>query len=288
MDVYGMVNDRIIAALEGGTIPWLKPWHGVQGGARSHETGKPYSLLNQILLGKPGEYLTFKQCQREGGKVRKGAKAKIVVFWRMTVRKTTDENGETKEQSIPVLRYFNVFHIDDCEGIEPKHSNLTPREVATTDAAVEQIVNDYAGRAKLTIENILQDEAYYSPVSHVVSLPLVEQFDDAASYYDTAFHELVHSTGHKSLLNRFNDGAKIAAFGSEDYSKEELVAEIGACSIMDALGLETKATFRNNVAYIQSWIRALKNDKRLLVSAASRADKAVRLILSEVEGLENG
>lgn len=288
MDVYGMVNDRIIAALEGGTIPWLKPWHGVQGGARSHERGKPYSLLNQMLLGKPGEYLTFKQCQREGGKVRKGAKAKIVVFWRMTVRKIADDNGETKEQSIPVLRYFNVFHIEDCEGIEPKYSDSTPLLAATTDAAVEQIVNDYADRAKLTIENILQDEAYYSPVSHVVSLPLVEQFDDAASYYDTAFHELVHSTGHKSLLNRFNDGAKIAAFGSEDYSKEELVAEIGSCSIMDALGLETKATFRNNVAYIQSWIRALKNDKRLLVSAASRADKAVRLILSEVEGLENG
>lgn len=107
----------------------------------------------------------------------------------------------------------------------------------------------------------------------------MEQFEDAAGYYETAFHELTHSTGHKSLLNRFVDGASAAAFGSESYSKEELVAEIGACGILHELGLETEKSFRNNAAYIQSWLRALKNDKRLIVSAAGRAEKAIKLIL---------
>lgn len=176
--------------------------------------------------------------------------------------------------------YYNVFHIDDCEGIEPKYTTEKLPATASPIEAAEGIIADYASRAKLTIEHGKQNEAYYSPSRHMVSLPIMEQFEDSAGYYKTAFHELTHSTGHKTLLNRFAETNGIAAFGSESYSKEELVAEIGACGILHELGIETVKSFRNNAAYIQSWLKALKNDKKLIISATSRAEKAIRLILN--------
>ncbi len=288
MDIYAEVTDRIIAALENGIIPWNRPWTGVADGAIRRSNGKPYSLINQLLLGKPGEYLTFNQCKSEGGKVKKGAKSKIVVFWKVISKEIKDENGAiVKDENgmpiangIPMLKYFNVFHIDDCEGIKPKYTkDKLPATASPVDAA-EGIISDYASRALLTIEHSKQNRAYYSPSRHIVSLPLMEQFEDTAFYYDTTFHELVHSTGHKTLLNRFGDADGAAAFGSDTYSKEELVAEIGSCGIMHELRMETEKSFRNNAAYIQSWLKALKNDKKLIISAASRADKAIRLILN--------
>ncbi len=294
MDIFAAVTDRIIAELESGIIPWNRPWTGVSEGAIRRSNGKPYSLINQLLLGKPGEYLTFKQCKDEGGKVKKGAKSKMVVFWKVLHREKKDaggnvirdENGLPVDDPIPMLRYYNVFHIDDCEGIEPKYTAERLPATASTVERAEEIIADYSERAKLTVEHSKQNRAFYSPRRHLVSLPLMEQFEDTAGYYDTAFHELTHSTGHKSLLNRFSESDEAAAFGSESYSKEELIAEIGACGILHELGLETTKSFRNNAAYIQSWLSALKNDKRLIVSAAGRAEKAIRLILGKQEDTE--
>lgn len=289
MDIYAEVTDRIIAELESGIIPWQKPWTGVRSGAISHEKGRAYSLINQMLLGKPGEYLTFNQCKKEGGKVKKGSKAKLIVFWKVLKRDKTgsdgkiirDENGMPMLEAIPMLRYYQVFHIDDCEGIQPKYGKEEENPVPVNPiAAAEAAVAEYVQRSGVKFENRKQDKAYYSPSRDMISLPLMEQFEDAESYYDTAFHEATHSTGHKSRLDRFEDNALSAAFGSESYSKEELVAEIGACGIMHELGIETKKTFTNNAAYIQSWLRALENDKKLIVSAASRAEKAICLILN--------
>lgn len=287
MDVYAVVTDRIIAEMEKGIIPWQRPWVGVAEGAIRRSNGRPYSLINQMLLGKPGEYLTFRQCQDEGGKVKKGAKAQLVVFWKMMHRDKKDSAGNTirdvnglpVDDPVPVLRYYNVFHISDCEGIEPKYSTVNLPDTAAPVERADEIIDDYSSRAKLTIEHSKQNKAYYSPSRHLVSLPVMEQFENSAGYYATAFHELTHSTGHKSLLNRFSENDGAAAFGSESYSREELVAEIGACGILHELGIETEKSFRNNAAYIQSWLGALKNDKRLIVSAASRAEKAIRLIL---------
>lgn len=294
MDIFAVVTDRIIAELESGIIPWNRPWTGVSEGAIRRSNGKPYSLINQLLLGKPGEYLTFKQCKDEGGKVKKGAKSKMVVFWKVLHREKKgasgnvirDENGLPVDDPIPMLRYYNVFHIDDCDGIQPKYPAEHLPATASPVERAEEIIAEYSGRAKLTIEYSKQNRAFYSPSRHLVSLPLMEQFEDTAGYYETAFHELTHSTGHKSLLNRFSENDGAAAFGSESYSKEELVAEIGACGILHELGLETTKSFRNNAAYIQSWLSALKNDKRLIVSAAGRAEKAIRLILGEQEDTE--
>lgn len=173
-----------------------------------------------------------------------------------------------------------MFHIDDCEGIQPKYS--TPESITHADPVeyAEKTFENYLQRSGVRFENAPQDRAFYSPSRDLISLPRMDQFPSTAEYYSTLFHEATHSTGHKSRLNRFSQNALDAAFGSESYSKEELVAEIGAAAIMNNLGMETAGSFRNSAAYIQSWLRALKNDKRLIVSASARAEKAVRLILN--------
>lgn len=271
MDIYQTITDRMISEMEKGIIPWRKPWMAL-GKAISHTTGKPYSLLNQMLLGREGEYLTFKQVNAEGGYIRKGEKSKFVVFWKF-LEETDEETGEVKQ--VPFLRYYNVFHIDQCEGISAKFTQeLT--NTASPDEKAEGIISDYVAREGLTLEHLEGNEAYYQPSLDKVVLPLMKQFVEASEYYSTAFHELTHSTGHATRLNRLDN---TAFFGSEDYSKEELVAELGSCALVHHCGLETRSSFRNSTAYIQNWLQVLKNDKRFIVSASGKADKAVAYIL---------
>lgn len=272
-DIYAAVTDRIIQQLEKGKIPWQKPWGGIGGGAISGTTGKPYSLLNQMLLNKPGVYYTFSQIQKLGGNVRKGEKSQMVVFWKqIPVKEQDSQTGEVKEAFVPMLRYYNVFHIDQCEGIS--HTTAA-HEPPRTDADAESIISAYLDRSGVELIQRISDEAYYSPSRDCVVLPLAEQFGSMAEYYSTAFHELAHSTGHHSRLDRLR---ATAHFGSESYSKEELVAEIAAAALMNHTGLETKGTFRNSAAYIQNWLSALRNDKRLIVSASGAASKAFEYI----------
>lgn len=272
-DVYAEVTARIVEQLEQGVIPWKKPWIA-SGAAISHSTGKPYSLLNQILLARPGEYATFKQIQQEGGRVKKGAKSSMVVFWKWLEQ----EDEETKEiKKIPFLRYYNVFHIDQCEGIKAKHSKPLPN-IAQPDEAAEAIARDYLTRSGVRLIHEEGNRAFYRPSTDSITLPLLAQFKNTAEYYSTLFHEMTHSTGHSSRLDRLT---KVAAFGSEDYSKEELVAEIGAAALVNHAGLETSSSLTNSAAYIQSWLKALQDDKRLIVSASGRAEKAVNLILNQ-------
>ena len=273
MDIYKEVSDRIIAQLENGIIPWQKPWIAC-GNAISHVTGHSYSLLNQMLLGRPGEYVTFAQCQKEGGKVKKGEKSSMVVFWKFIEQE--DEETHEKKQ-VPFLRYFNVFHIDQCEGLKAKHQQELPN-TANADKAADDIISDYLNRESVKLQHQEGNRAFYSPSSDSITLPLLSQFSETAEYYSTAFHELTHSTGHASRLNRLE---KVAFFGTEAYSKEELVAEIGAATLVNAAGLETSSSFRNSAAYIQNWLKVLKDDKRFIVSAAGKAEKAVALILGE-------
>lgn len=272
MDIYKEVTDRIIHQMEQGNIPWQKPWVAA-GAAISHTTGKPYSLLNQMLLGQAGEYLTFKQCQQEGGKVRKGAKAQMIVFWKWL--KTTDEETQ-EEKEVPFLRYFNVFHVDQCEGISPKHMQENPY-IVEPHAKAQSIMEDYQQRENIVVHHQEGNQAYYQPSCDAITLPIMQQFSQVAEYYSVAFHEMIHSTGHKSRLDRL---CKAAFFGSEAYSKEELVAEIGASALVHHVGLETASSFQNNTAYVQNWLAVLKDDKRFIVSASSKAEKAVDYILA--------
>lgn len=285
-DIFAMVTDRMIEELEKGNIPWRKPWSSA-GVAVSHVTGKPYSLLNQILLeGKPGEYLTFKQATDEGGHVRKGEKGHIIVFWKFLDKK--DENGEIvigddgKPEKVGFLRYYTVFHIDQCEGITARFTkdDDAAAPVLAPDQKAEGIVTGYVDRTgvRLVIEE--SNQAYYSPSLDKVVVPSIEQYESIAEYYSTLFHELTHSTGHKERLNRITN---VAAFGSETYSKEELVAEMGAAMLVNYTGLESSSSFTNSAAYIQNWLTALRNDKKLIVSAAGKAEQAVKLIIGTEE-----
>ena len=273
MDLYQEITDRIMAQMEEGVIPWHKPW--ISGKAISRTTGKPYSLLNQMLLGRPGEYLTFKQCQDAGGKMKKGEKASIVVFWKW-IETEDEETGEKKE--VPFLRYYNVFHIDQCEGITAKHAaETTLPDGAEPIVAAQEIIHDYLDREGVKLSHHEGDRAFYRPGTDEIVLPIRKQFVSTAEYYGTAFHELTHSTGHEKRLNRLNQAA---FFGTEDYSKEELIAEIGAAALVNHCGIETSSSFRNSAAYLQNWLQVLRNDKRFIVSAAGKAEKAVQFILN--------
>jgi len=271
MDIYAEITARIIAEMESGIIPWRKPFIG-SNNAVSYATGKPYSLLNQMLLGQPGEYLTYKQCIQAGGHVRKGEKARMVVFWKW-IEQEDEETGEKIE--IPYLRYYNVFHISQCENIPTKHI-ISPCNAVTRDDTAEAIISSYIERSAVKLRHEANSGAFYRPSDDTVILPLRNQFLSTSEYYSTAFHELTHSTGHKSRLDRLE---KTAFFGSDAYSKEELVAELGSSVLINHAGLETSDSFRNNAAYIQNWLQVLKNDKRFIVSAAGKAEKAVNLIL---------
>ncbi len=273
-DLYQQITDRIIAELEKGRVPWHRPWK-CSSGAISRATGKPYSVLNQLLLPKPGEYVTFKQAIEEGHPVKKGEKASMVYFFKFIDGEDKD-TGEAKK--IPLLKYYSVFHISQCEGMRPRfavsdapHSNLEP------DDRAEQILVDYVKRSGVTLKKEHSDRAFYRPSTDTIVVPELCQFVDVAEYYSTLFHETVHSTGHPSRLNRITD---TAMFGSETYSKEELVAELGASYLVNVARLETPSSFGNSAAYIQGWLYALKNDKRFIVSAAGQAEKAARLILN--------
>lgn len=278
--VYELVTDRIIEQLEQGVIPWQKPWTGVRSGAYNRISKKSYSLLNQMLLQHKGEYATFKQWQDLGGHVRKGEKSEIVCFWKIQPIEEEQEDGTKAVKQIPLLRYYNVFHISQVDDVEPlpeeELHDIEPIEKA------DNVLLDYWTRENIVVEHTAGNRAYYSPTLDMIHLPLFEQFTSATEYYITAFHESVHSTMKESRCNRAEDRkGKLVAFGSDEYSKEELVAEIGSANLMNIIGIETNKSFRNNSAYIQNWLSVLRDDVKFIVSASSKAEKAVKFILGE-------
>lgn len=278
INVYELVTNRIIEQLENNIVPWEKPWSGTLDGAFNRVSKKPYSILNQMLLKYNGEYATFKQWQELGGHIRKAEKSEIIVFWKMYPIKEKQDDGTEIIKTIPLLKYINVFHISQVDGVEPLKQKVT-HDIEPIDKA-EKILNDYWNRENITIEHVKGDKAFYSPIFDKIQLPLFEQFKQSEEYYSTAFHESVHSTMKTSRCNRQEDRkGKVVSFGSEEYSKEELVAAVGSAQLMNMVGIETTKSFRNSTAYIQSWLKVLRNDNKFIVSASSKAEKAVNYIL---------
>lgn len=293
-DVAKMVTDRIIADLEKGTIPWRKTWVNTAGTAvaRSHNDGRVYSLLNQLLLGLPGEYATFLQVQKEGGKVKKGAKSLPVVFYKSIVKDKEDKNGNPvldedgnpKKIVIPILRYSNVFHIDETEGLTPKYViNAEPISEEVRDEKIEETIESYLSRSGVHFRKITQNRAYYRPSEDEVVVPQMGQFENAAEYYAAVFHELAHSTGPR-LGREFGSRKSSSEEAADAYSREELVAEISAAVLCNYFNIQTEALMKNTSAYVQGWLKALKDDTKLIIWAASRAEKAVNLILNRETG----
>lgn len=312
-DIARKIVDRMTEVIDKeGYLPWTKPWADAASVVKVSDeyitvtapvrfwsrSGKAYTGVNPHILalsGHTGEFITFNQAKAEGGKVRKGAKGWPVVYWSM-IRKDTgkvDADGNPVIKTYPMLKYYTVFSIDDVDGLETKHHPETVtvripvyKPVAGVDEgsynpAAESIIAGYLSRSK-TLElhrDKAGNRAFYRPSTDEVVVPTVNQFREVGEYYSTLFHELGHSTGHSSRLNRFTGQAANAAFGSEEYSKEELVAEITAASILSLLGLESGNSFRNSAAYVKSWSQHIKDDPMMFVSAAGKAEKAIDMIL---------
>ena len=281
-DVFQIVTDKILNLLQmGEEIPWHRPWCTVAGGAFNRISGKQYSLLNQMMLTHSGEYATFGQWTKLGGKIRKGEKSEIVVFWKWPeeeTKKDPDEDDQDQKRKGPVLRFYRVFHISQVDGVAP----LEPRIKIYNHDPIEQaekLVHGNVIREGIRLEDEQSNTAYYSPAQDVIHIPSLWQYEYPEEYYSTALHEIVHSTGHVNRLNR--PGLQTVAFGSETYSKEELVAEIACACLMSYLGIQSDRSIRNSAGYVQGWLRALQDYKRMIVFAAGQAEKAVRYILGE-------
>lgn len=275
-DVYQLVTNRIIELLEAGVVPWQQPWTGTGNAAYSRVTGKHYSFLNQLLLNKPGEWLTFKQIEKLGGHVNQGEESKVVVFWKMLRITETDDAGEEREKTIPFLAHYHVFHIDQTTGITPltqeeQNAILQPNEIA------ENVICDYIENGGPELEICYSEDALYNFEKDSITVPRQEQYLNKNEYYSTLFHELVHSTGYKDRLNRIKKGH---SRNSDAYAKEELVAEIGASALCNICNIDNRATLNNSAAYINSWLSTLRGDKKLIVHASGQAQKAVQYILN--------
>ena len=287
VDVYQKVTDLIVERMKQGEIPWVKTYkvNGI-GCAISHISKEPYSLLNQFLLHEPGEYFTFKQAQKEGLKIKKGAKSKFVVFWKILTYAQAKEQGEFIEEdsinfkTIPCLKYYNVFHESDVEGFqrEIKTQEQIDEEAAKNAESLktpDSIIAGYADTPRGPRISIADKTPSYSPTLDVVSIPQKAQFTSISEYYKTLFHELVHSTGHESRLKR-----ELSGHDMKSYSREELVAEIGASFLASIANLPDQS-IDNAVAYLQGWIKPLQSNPRWIVWASSRAEAAVNFILNK-------
>lgn len=273
-DVYAIITDKIIEQLEQGTVPWRRPWIG--GGIPTNLISKrPYRGLNVILLSMYGYehnlFLTSKQLKELGGSIKPEEKPHLVVYWNY-IEKETDDDEEKEKKKKPMLRYYTVFNISQCDNI-PVDMIPTVSRVIQPDATCKLIVNGMPEKPRIQHK---EQQAYYNPLKDYINMPKQHSFESDDAYYSILFHELVHSTGHHSRLNR-KDIIQMSEFGSEPYSHEELVAEIGACYLQSYGGIATQ--FEQSAAYIKGWLDVFKGDRRFIFSASTAAQKAVDYIL---------
>ncbi|SMB80991.1 domain of unknown function DUF1738 [Hymenobacter roseosalivarius DSM 11622] len=282
-DVYEVITNRIIRALENGVTPWKVSWNAALGAPRNYTSQHVYQGINAFLLGmQPYEqpyYLTFNQARALGGSVRKGEKGMPVVFYK--TGKKEDTQGQ--EKKVAILQYSTVFNIAQIDGVAWQLPAL-PRREHTPQQAAEQLLAGYADGPRIVYAG---SEPHYRTSTDTVTVPEASDFHTAEDYYMTLFHELAHSTGHRKRLDRATL-TETAAFGSETYAKEELVAELAAAFLGNAAGLDLAATTAGSASYLASWLQALRNDKRLIISAASQGQKAANLIRGIVPSYEAG
>lgn len=276
MNTYEIVTQQIINQLEKGTVPWKQPWkHYLSPYAEQNLISrKPYRGINPLMLSLKNYpdpfWLTYKQAQSLGGTVKKGEKGSTVVYWFFGEEK---KEGSEKEKRFAFPKYYTVFNVAQCEGIdtpkiEPQKDTFTPLEKA------ENILSSYPAPPPITHK---ESRAYYHPKKDFVNMPEKSSFDSPEAYYSVLFHELTHSTGHESRLSRKGITENIH-FGSENYSKEELIAELGSSFLCAFSGIHSRID--QSAAYLQGWLEALKSDPKLILHSVGAAQKASDYILN--------
>jgi antirestriction protein ArdC len=277
-DLYAEVSARIVAELELGAAPWVKPWSATAGMNTpcNAATNRPYSGCNVVLLWmtraagyRMPRYLTFKQALELGGHVRKGERGTKVYFVKQLQVRDKGADDETATRLIPMLREYTVFNVDQCENLPPRVmtlANTKPRNPDQRDATVDEFL-------ECSGANIREGsgEAYYRPSDDFISLPRFQDFKSSAHFYGTAFHELGHWTGHKSRLDR----DLRVRFGERAYAAEELVAELCAAFLCAEFSIDGDM---RHAGYIQSWIGLLKHDCRAFFTACSKAQAAANYL----------
>ncbi len=280
--VYEVITARILEKLEQGTVPWHKPWAG-GGCPQNLVSGKEYRGVNVFLLASQGftspYWVTFKQAKQLGGSVRKGERSMPCIFWKFLARDTENpDTGETETKKIPLVRFYNVFSVEQCDGLNHKRLEAKTEEPEPFNPieAAEAILASYPDAPSISHDG--RGSAYYRPTNDSIHTPTPETFDSEEHFYATLFHEMAHSTGHESRLSRPGITNRIR-HGSHEYSLEELCAEMGAAFLLAEAGIDTDGLVDNSASYIQSWLKALRNDKKLVVFAGAQAQRAVDHIL---------
>lgn len=287
-DVYTRVTERIIADLEKGVRTWLKPWSVTHTAGKIsrplRHNGTPYRGMNVLLLwGEAMDkgytapiWMTYKQAQELGGNVKKGEKSALVVYANTLTRTETNEQGEDTEKAIPFMKGYNVFNVEQVENL-PGHYYAQPVQPLPIAERIEKADNFM--KATGAIIGHGGNRAFYAPGRDIIQLPPFEAFKDKESYYATALHELTHWTSHKTRLDRSFDAKR---FGDNGYAREELVAELGAAFLSADLGI-TPEIREDHAEYIDHWLKALKEDKRAIFSAAAHAQRAADF-LNDLQG----
>jgi len=282
MNVYEIVTEKIVKLLEQGIVPWRRPWTST-GLPRNLVSKKPYRGINYFLLSASKYvspfWLTYRQASELGGYVRKDEESTIVVFWKVEDLKRSNQDLDTEEKNRRrfVLRYYRVFNLEQCELPQAVLDKLPKLETHEHDPieAAERIVAAMPNPPAIVHGG---SKAYYSPLTDRITLPPRELFISADEFYASLDHELVHSSGHVKRLGR--EGiCEAAPFGSPVYSKEELVAEMGAAFLCAEAGI-SNAVIENQAAYLAGWLAKVGDNRKLLIHAAAQAQHAVDYILN--------
>jgi len=290
------VTQEVIAQLEQGSVLWRQPWTSY-GLPRNHVSGRRYEGFNALYLNYITEknnytapcFLTFKQAQELGGHVRKGEKGTTVIYWKIREEKAGEDTtgqaegdgGTHGRKFVPFL--WSVFNVDQVEGIDFAPPASCERTAWQVLEACERVAGNYPVPRPLIRHG--GSQAYYAPACDRVQLPDPKSFVSSQAYHATLFHELIHSTGHPSRLNRFAEEEKASRFGDDSYSKEELIAEMGASFLCAFTGIREEV-FENSVAYLQGWAGKFKEDRTMLIYASARAFRAAAFIL-DLQAEEN-
>ena len=278
-DVKAEINERIIKALSEGKIPWLKPW--TENGPRNLFSGRSYTGLNRLILGLSPYPLpfwaTYRQYLAAGLQVQKSERGHGIIYAGRTVKIETkiDKNGEEtdKKKQMRFLKAFIVFNVAQTDYVEQGYKLPEIKENLHL-LGCDAVIHDYTDLQKIKIT--AGDRAAYSPQTDTITCPDISQFKTSEHYYAVLFHEAIHSTG--SRLERFKRTDPVC-FGSDNYSKEELVAEIGSAYLAALTGIDSTAVVTNQTAYLQNWATAIKADADLVMYAAGRAEKAADFMI---------